>query len=185
MHDDHVFLEEIALVRDARGRGIGTQLIRDVQETGEARGLAVRLSVLSKNARARDLYERLGFWIHHVEPPRVKMEWIPDPTEAVFGDPDQVPALVAAIVAADEEAIADALTRMFIFTTGAVWEDLDCINGARLRATSQTCFAIEGEVYPFVEPMDPYRITLELSRDHGTIEWLALRWRGKSRIMTR
>jgi len=74
--DDHDFIEEIALLPDAQGRGIGSKLIRDVIASAGARGVCVRLSVRTNN-RARRLYERLGFPVSRIEEPRVKMEWRP------------------------------------------------------------------------------------------------------------
>lgn len=51
---------DIALLAPHRGRGFGTQLIRQVQHRAAAQQLPVRLSVLSSNP-AQHLYARLGF----------------------------------------------------------------------------------------------------------------------------
>ena len=78
--EDHDFFDEIALLPEAQGRGIGTALVRDVMQAAEARGVPVRLSVLANNP-ARRLYESLGFRVTRVEHPRVKMEWLPHPRQ--------------------------------------------------------------------------------------------------------
>ena len=70
---DHLWLDEIVLVPGARGRGIGTALVEQVIGDAAARGVPVRLGVLEQNP-ARRLYERLGFRVVHVDPPRLRME---------------------------------------------------------------------------------------------------------------
>lgn len=71
---DHDFVEEIALLPDAQGRGIGTRLLGDILEAARRRGVPVRLSVFLSNP-ARALYTRLGFTVLTIEPPRMTMEW--------------------------------------------------------------------------------------------------------------
>ena len=73
-HDDHWFLDEIALVTAARGCGIGRGLVEAVMAAARAAGQPLRLSVLECNPAQR-LYARLGFRVSRLEPPRVKMEW--------------------------------------------------------------------------------------------------------------
>ncbi len=58
--NEGLFLAYIALMPDHQGRGIGTQLIKDVLRRGSMKGMPVRLRVLRTNP-ARALYERLGF----------------------------------------------------------------------------------------------------------------------------
>jgi GNAT superfamily N-acetyltransferase len=70
---DHVWLDEVVLVEEARGRGTGTALVELVIERAAARGVPVRLGVLEHNP-ARRLYERLGFRVVHRDPPRLRME---------------------------------------------------------------------------------------------------------------
>jgi ribosomal protein S18 acetylase RimI-like enzyme len=53
-------LVDIALLSGFRGRGIGTQLLRDLIDKSGKEGLPLRLQVLKSN-RARHLYQRLGF----------------------------------------------------------------------------------------------------------------------------
>jgi ribosomal protein S18 acetylase RimI-like enzyme len=75
---DHDFIDELALLPEAQGRGIGSSLVRDVMGAASARGVPVRLSVLVNNP-ARRLYEGLGFRVSSIEYPRVKMEWRAEP----------------------------------------------------------------------------------------------------------
>jgi ribosomal protein S18 acetylase RimI-like enzyme len=73
---DHLFLDEVVLVPQARGRGLGTALVRAVLGDAAQRGVPVRLSVRDNNP-AQGLYERLGFRVARVDGPRVRMEWTP------------------------------------------------------------------------------------------------------------
>jgi ribosomal protein S18 acetylase RimI-like enzyme len=59
-HDDHVFVDYIALMPEHQRHGIGSSLMRQLQASAATRGLPVRLNVLKVNP-ARVLYERLGF----------------------------------------------------------------------------------------------------------------------------
>lgn len=71
------FIEEIALLPEAQGRGIGTRLLRDILRTAQRqRGVPVRLSVFVNNP-ARALYSRLGFEVVRIEDPRMSMQWTP------------------------------------------------------------------------------------------------------------
>jgi ribosomal protein S18 acetylase RimI-like enzyme len=71
---DHDFLHELALLPHAQSRGIGTAVVRSLQDDARRRGVPLRLSVHDDN-RARGLYERLGFTVTDVDGIRVKMEW--------------------------------------------------------------------------------------------------------------
>jgi ribosomal protein S18 acetylase RimI-like enzyme len=70
------FIEEIALLPEAQGRGIGTRLVRDILQAAQRRGVPVRLSVFASNP-AQALYARLGFEVLRIEHPRTAMEWSP------------------------------------------------------------------------------------------------------------
>ncbi len=70
------FVEEIALLPEVQGRGIGTQLLRDLLLAAQRRGVLVRLSVFVNNP-ARALYTRLGFEVVRTEYPRMTMQWTP------------------------------------------------------------------------------------------------------------
>ena len=61
-HDDHIFVDYIAIMPEHQRHGIGASLLRQVQASAAIRGLPVRLNVLKVNP-ARALYERLGFAI--------------------------------------------------------------------------------------------------------------------------
>ena len=67
---------DIALLPEARGRGIGTAVLASVLEQGRAGGQAVALHVEAGNP-ARALYERLGFGVVAEQPPYQELEWRP------------------------------------------------------------------------------------------------------------
>jgi ribosomal protein S18 acetylase RimI-like enzyme len=71
--EDHDFLDEIAIVASARGRGLGAGSIRAALEAARARGVPLRLSVLVNNPAQR-LYDRLGFTVVSSDAARVRME---------------------------------------------------------------------------------------------------------------
>jgi ribosomal protein S18 acetylase RimI-like enzyme len=54
-------LHTLCVVPDYQGRGIGSQVTRNVISEGQRRRRRVILSVLTSNIRAAALYERLGF----------------------------------------------------------------------------------------------------------------------------
>lgn len=72
-HDDHVFVDYIALMPAHQRHGIGAALLRQVQASAATRGLPVRLNVLKVNP-ARALYERLGFAVVGEDDVRWSME---------------------------------------------------------------------------------------------------------------
>lgn len=61
--DNRRFLiDGICVARDARGQGVGTQLLSALADAARRRGFAeMRLEVTDTNLRARALYERAGF----------------------------------------------------------------------------------------------------------------------------
>lgn len=73
---EQVFINEILIVPERQGLGIGTQLVRDVLREADARDLPVRLRALIRN-RARALYERLGFTVDAVTATHFLMTWTP------------------------------------------------------------------------------------------------------------
>jgi len=56
-------LHTIAIVPEHQGRGIGSEVVRDVVNIGRQTGRHVVLSVLKANPRAEALYVRLGFLV--------------------------------------------------------------------------------------------------------------------------
>lgn len=66
---------DILLAPEWRGAGVGGALLRAVQADASARGREVELHVLSWNAGARRLYERLGFHVADAGSPHVLMRW--------------------------------------------------------------------------------------------------------------
>ncbi|MEO6394184.1 MAG: GNAT family N-acetyltransferase [Pyrinomonadaceae bacterium] len=63
--DDQLILKQIELMPTHQGKGIGSEVIRDVLKQASARGLGVTLYVLRSNP-AVVLYERLGFYVVEV-----------------------------------------------------------------------------------------------------------------------
>ncbi len=59
---DLLLMDGIAVAPEARGMGVGTQLLNGIVDLARTRNLrAVRLDVIDTNPRARALYERQGF----------------------------------------------------------------------------------------------------------------------------
>ena len=64
---------ELQVVPELQGKGLGTATVLRVIKDGTDRGIAVTLSVVPANPRARRLYERLGFEVTAVEDPFIHM----------------------------------------------------------------------------------------------------------------
>jgi ribosomal protein S18 acetylase RimI-like enzyme len=73
--EDSLFLALIALLPQYQCRGIGTTLIRGLQQRARDSGLPVTLRVLKAN-RARELYERLGFVLAGETKTHHQMRWV-------------------------------------------------------------------------------------------------------------
>jgi ribosomal protein S18 acetylase RimI-like enzyme len=73
---DEVWVVDVALLTDARGRGIGGTLLRSLQQGAALGGRRLRLSVAKDNP-ARRLYERLGFSAVASDEVYVEMAWEP------------------------------------------------------------------------------------------------------------
>ena len=67
---------DVALVPEARGRGLGTALLRELLAEGERTGRTVSIHVERFN-RALRLYRRLGFRDVEEHGPYFRMEWRP------------------------------------------------------------------------------------------------------------
>jgi len=74
--ENEIRLVDIALLPVHRGRGMGTELMRQLLREAAAAKKPVRLSVL-KGQRAFRLYQRLGFQKSGEADLRDQMEWLP------------------------------------------------------------------------------------------------------------
>ncbi|MFS0724278.1 GNAT family N-acetyltransferase [Paenibacillus sp. 1P07SE] len=74
---DHKRIVDLALVEASRGQGIGTAILRRVQQDAASERLNLKLSV-SKDNPARRLYERMGFRLTGSNEMYGFMEWVPD-----------------------------------------------------------------------------------------------------------
>jgi GNAT superfamily N-acetyltransferase len=74
-YDDHVHLNNIQILPEFQGQGLGTQIIQDI--LNRAGNRPVRLRVLRGNP-AKQLYERLGFRVVRESEERFWMEWTSD-----------------------------------------------------------------------------------------------------------
>ena len=75
--EDEIRLLDIAILPAQRSRGIGTHLIRGLQEDAKTACVPLRHSVETENPRARQLYERLGFVAMCTRGLHNLMEWTP------------------------------------------------------------------------------------------------------------
>jgi ribosomal protein S18 acetylase RimI-like enzyme len=65
---DEVYLDGLAVAPSARGLGIGTRLLAEVNGTARRHGKRfVRLDVIDTNPRAQALYERVGYRVTRVQ----------------------------------------------------------------------------------------------------------------------
>ncbi len=71
---NEILLMDIALLPTSRNSGIGTRLIRQLQDEAASTGQAVHLHVESFNP-ARRLYQRLGFYPISESGIYIEMEW--------------------------------------------------------------------------------------------------------------
>ena len=74
--DDALWLRRIELDPRLQGQGLGSAIVREIQELAREQGLRVVLDVFPHNP-ARRLYERLGFREVDRQGPYLKMEWDP------------------------------------------------------------------------------------------------------------
>lgn len=69
-------LIDISLLPDCRNRGVGTALLRQLQDEAARSGACICLHVYSDN-RAQRLYSRMGFQIAAARSPYISMMWTP------------------------------------------------------------------------------------------------------------
>ncbi len=74
--EKEILLADISLLPEFRGRGVGTAVIRALQEEAGTRGLPIRLQV-SEGGRVAALYRRLGFETTERQPLHEEMVWRP------------------------------------------------------------------------------------------------------------
>lgn len=74
MTEDAYLLVDVSLHSDFQNQGIGTFLIRNLQNSAEREHKKVRLHVL-EHSPARQLYDRLGFRLIGESFPYITMEW--------------------------------------------------------------------------------------------------------------
>ncbi|HTN96963.1 MAG TPA: GNAT family N-acetyltransferase [Nordella sp.] len=72
--DGELHLDQLHLVEPLRNQGIGTWLIRQMQEEARKQGRPLRLSFVRGN-RAAALYERLGFRHVGSNATKIHMQW--------------------------------------------------------------------------------------------------------------
>lgn len=72
---EEVRLVDVALMPQARGKGLGTALLRALQRSAARQELPLRLSVHRSNMRARRLYASLGFTVEADDEMAEQMLW--------------------------------------------------------------------------------------------------------------
>jgi GNAT superfamily N-acetyltransferase len=70
----HLWLVKLYLLAGYRGKGLGSAVLRTVQENATLKRKPVRLRILRVNKAARRLYERHGFRVSQETPERLFME---------------------------------------------------------------------------------------------------------------
>ena len=74
---DELFLADVEIHPAWRGSGIGSAIVRSLQERARAADQPLALQVLHVNTRARSLYERLGFQEVWRDEIRARLRWRP------------------------------------------------------------------------------------------------------------
>lgn len=69
LHDDHLWIENVAVHPEAQGRGLGRILLARAEQRARGAGLA-ELRLLTNGAFATNiaLYQRVGYAVTHTEP---------------------------------------------------------------------------------------------------------------------
>ena len=74
LNADHISIDEVEVLPAYQNHGIGTELVRRLQEVAMKLGVPVRLRVLKENI-AQQLYKRLGFVVTGETDTHKLMEW--------------------------------------------------------------------------------------------------------------
>jgi ribosomal protein S18 acetylase RimI-like enzyme len=72
---DEVRLLDVTILPEHQGKGIGTTLLRRLQERARTAGVPLRHTVLTSNVGALRLYERVGFAVKDSTQTHHLMEW--------------------------------------------------------------------------------------------------------------
>jgi len=75
---DHLLLKTLCISPPYQNRGIGSSLMKTLQNRAESQGLPIRLSVYVTNLRAENFYRRLGFVNGKRGNEFQHMSWSPD-----------------------------------------------------------------------------------------------------------
>ena len=70
-----LYLRNIALNPDVQGQGIGTHLIRQLQQESGTCGIPLELVLFRTNPRACEFYKRLGFEVTGQTEAFIEMSW--------------------------------------------------------------------------------------------------------------
>ncbi|GJE04418.1 GNAT family N-acetyltransferase [Methylobacterium isbiliense] len=93
-------LSELQVLAAARGRGIGSDVVRSLQAAAGSRRLPITLATPMLGATGKGVYERLGFRVTAVRPPHYEMAWhppgLPGPGAAAAPGGARMPLLHAA-----------------------------------------------------------------------------------------
>lgn len=74
---NEIRIVDISLITVARGKGLGSGVIRAFVYCAEQAKMPLSLSVMSHNLQAKHLYARLGFVLEETIPPREYMTYYP------------------------------------------------------------------------------------------------------------
>lgn len=75
--DNLIHVLDVAIQKNARGRGVGETVLRGIQRTATASGAPVTLSCARNNLAARRLYAKLGFELHQSGSMHDRLIWHP------------------------------------------------------------------------------------------------------------
>jgi ribosomal protein S18 acetylase RimI-like enzyme len=71
-----IVVHTLCVAEEHRGRGLGTEIMRQLMTEAAAAGSSIEVFVLKANPRARALYARLGFVDADRLPHHVRMTWL-------------------------------------------------------------------------------------------------------------